>query len=68
VFYSNYFQSVQLPYRLPVFEFQKANAAEVTENQKLPPGWVCITITFIKFVIEYGWKNCLHMPLAIKTF
>jgi len=45
---SNYFQFVQLPYRLPVSEFQKANAAEVTENQKLPPGWVCITITCCK--------------------
>ncbi|KHN13752.1 hypothetical protein glysoja_049486 [Glycine soja] len=37
-----YFQSVQNSntYRLPVSEFQKGTATEVTENKKLPPGWV----------------------------
>lgn len=37
------FQSVHLPYKLPVFEFQKGTSAELKENEKLPPGWVCIT-------------------------
>jgi hypothetical protein len=38
-----YFQPGNLTYKLPVFEFQKGTSAEPRGNEKLPPGWVCIT-------------------------